>query len=261
MWLLAISIFAALKLLTWAIADKTDIPIWRQIAYLVAWPGMNAREFFESDQVVRVSPQEWLAALGKTLLGVIVIWAVLPIVSLSPIEIPGWTLLAGLALVLHCGFFHLLSCFWRSQGVRADPLMNRPLCATSVSEFWSRRWNTAYRDLTNQFVVRPLIRKIGAPSSLWLGFLVSGVIHDVVISVPAGAGYGLPTIFFLLQAAGWSLERSAIGKRIGLGRGLLGWCFTTLVLVLPAPLLFHRAFLENVLLPFCQAMTGLGARS
>ena len=54
-----------------------------------------------------------------------------------------------LVLVLHFGSFHLLSCGWRFAGVQARPLMDRPLASASVSEFWGRRWNTAFRDLTH----------------------------------------------------------------------------------------------------------------
>src|SRR3712207_8481667 len=44
----------------------------------------------------------------------------------------------------------------------------------------------------------------------------------------AGSGYGLPTIYFLIQAAGLFVERSVLGKRLGLARGLPGRAWTAL---------------------------------
>jgi alginate O-acetyltransferase complex protein AlgI len=75
------------------------------------------------------------------------------------------------------------------------------------------------------------------------------VIHDVVISLPASGGFGGPTLFFIIQAVGISLERSMIGKTPGLQRGMAGWLFTLFCLLLPAPLLFHWPFCERVVLP------------
>ena len=78
--------------------------------------------------------------------------------------------------------------------------------------------------------------------------------HEVVISFPAGGGYGGPTVFFMLQAAAIALERSALARRLGLGRGWRGWLFACAALVLPVGLLFHAPFLRNVVLPFLQAL-------
>jgi D-alanyl-lipoteichoic acid acyltransferase DltB (MBOAT superfamily) len=68
----------------------------------------------------------------------------------------GWIGMIGLLLILHFGVFHLTSCWWRSVGVEARPLMNRPQAATSLSKFWGRRWNTAFRDLIHRFLFRRL---------------------------------------------------------------------------------------------------------
>ena len=59
------------------------------------------------------------------------------------------------------------------------------------------------------------------------------VVHDLVISVPAGGGYGGPTLFFALQGVAVLVERSPLGRRVGLGRGWRGWLFTMLVLLAP----------------------------
>jgi hypothetical protein len=257
MWSLAVAIFAACKVLTWILADKRRVPIWRQLAYLAAWPGMNADQFFSSDSTGRLAPpsnREWFAATLKLAAGCAIFWSAqywLP--SSSPILL-GWAGMTGVILMLHFGSFHLLSCFWRLWGIDAQPLMNRPTHSTSVTEFWGRRWNVAFRDLTYQFLFRPLRSWLGPIGALITSFVISGVIHDLVISVPAGGGYGGPTAFFAIQPAAIVFERSSIGRGIGLGRGLLGWLFTALVLILPVRLLFHDRFVINIVEPFMRAL-------
>ncbi len=87
--------------------------------------------------------------------------------------------------------------------------------------------------------------------------MVSGLIHDLVISLPARGGYGLPTLYFLLQGAGVTAEHSRFGKRLGLGHGRRGWCFMVVVLVLPVFGLFHPWFVLRVILPFMRAIHAL----
>jgi D-alanyl-lipoteichoic acid acyltransferase DltB (MBOAT superfamily) len=169
----------------------------------------------------------------------------------------GWVGMIGVVMTLHFGTFHLLSCFWRSNGVNARPLMHSPLSSVSLGEFWGRRWNTAFRDLTHRFLFRPLTAKLGARGAVFAGFIFSGLIHDAVISAPAGGGYGGPTLFFVVQAFGMLAERSRTGRRLGLGAGRIGWLFTVLLLVGPAPLLFHPPFVVGIVVPFMQA---IGAR-
>ena len=78
--------------------------------------------------------------------------------------------------------------------------------------------------------------------------------HEIVISVPVGAGYGLPTLFFGIQASAWLFERSQHGKALGLGTGWRGWLFTMTVVVLPAYGLFHPPFVRTVIVPFMRAV-------
>jgi hypothetical protein len=259
MWTLAAAVFAGCKWLTWSRTPAPGAPAWRQAAYLVAWPGLDAKAFLDSRPIPhdrRPTPAEWVFAAVKLLLGVALTWGV---VRLIPVDAPllrGWVGMAGLVFLLHFGSFHLLSCAWRAAGVDARPLMNWPVLSEGVSEFWGRRWNTAFRDLTHRFLFRPLATRLGPRAGLAAGFLFSGVVHDLVISVPAGGGYGWPTLYFVVQGVGLLAERSRIGRRLGLGEGWRGRVFAAVVVIGPAFGLFHPPFVLNVVLPF---LTAIGA--
>ena len=180
-----------------------------------------------------------------------------PVDSSGMLYVVGWVGMIGLVMSLHFGLFHVLSCVWRGVGVDARPLMDKPLASATLSEFWGRRWNTAFRDLTHRFMFRPLNARFNAPTAVMVGFVFSGLIHDLVISLPAGGGYGGPTVYFVLQGVTILMQRTKLAKRSGLNRGWKGWAFTWAVLILPLPLLFHPPFVLNVIVPFMKAMGGL----
>jgi hypothetical protein len=259
MWLLAFAIYAGCKWFTWRRTPVEGVPWWLDAGYLLAWPGLDAEAFLRSGRTPvadRPAAREWACAALKTLLGAVVFWGIGRLIPQGYEMLRGWAGMVGIVLMLHFGSFHLLSCAWRSVGVEARPLMNVPLASVSVSEFWGKRWNTAFRDLTHRFLFRPLSARLGPRGAIVAGFVFSGLIHDLVISVPAGGGYGGPTLFFVIQAAALLGERSRLGRAAGLSHGWRGWLFTMLVLLLPAGALFHPPFIENVVVPF---MKPLGA--
>ena len=154
----------------------------------------------------------------KLLFGAALFWGGSRLVPEERELLLGWVGMVGLAFMLHFGSFHLLSCAWRAGGVDARPLMNHPLASVRVSEFWGDRWNRAFRDITHRFLFRPLVAKMGPRRSLAVGFVFSGLVHDLLISVPAGRGYGGPTLFFVIQALAVLGERSRFGQAAGLGQ-------------------------------------------
>jgi hypothetical protein len=256
MWTLAFAIYCGCKWLTWRRTPLEDVPGWRHAAYLLAWPGLDAAAFLRAHSESAPPRKEWIRGLRNLLVGVALFFGVARFVAPHNLYVAGWLGMAGVVVALHFGLFHLLSCGWRYAGVEARPLMNRPLVSVSLGEFWGRRWNTAFRDLTHRFLFRPLTRRFGVHGGIAGGFVFSGLVHELVISVPAGGGYGGPTLFFALQGVGILVERSRFGRQIGLARGARGWLFTMLVLVIPAPCLFHPPFVERIVVPF---MKSLGA--
>jgi Membrane bound O-acyl transferase family len=124
-----------------------------------------------------------------------------------------------------------------------------PRWALMLADFWGRRLNTAFHELAARFAVKPLQPALGVTGATLLVFLASGLIHELVISVPAHGGYGLPTMYFLSQGAGVTGERTQLGRRLGFGRGWRGWLFTALVTAGPAFWLFPPPFVHHVILP------------
>ena len=261
MWLMAFALFLGCKWLTLGTALERGGPAcpFRALAYLAAWPGMEAARFLSPKLAPRLSRsalrQSMVGAVFRILLGLSLLFA-LARQAADPL-LAGWIGMVGMILLLHFGIFHLLSVGWRALRVDAPPLMNAPLRATSVSEFWGKRWNAAFNDLALRLVFRPATRTLGITSATLLAFFVSGLIHELVISLPAAAGYGLPTAYFLTQGLGVLTERSSIGKRLGLRTGARGWLFTMIVVAAPAFWLFHPPFVRRVIVPFMQAIGAL----
>lgn len=258
MWTLSFAIFLGLKWVTWWEArNRVPHSAGRSLAYLVAWPGMDAESFLDARQHATARLGEWLWATAKTLLGIALIWLVARRIPRQLALLEGWVGLFGLIFLLHFGSFHLIALFWQEMGIDAHPIMSKPILSKTLSEFWGRRWNLGFRQLAYDLIFRPLHKRIGVVAASLLVFLVSGMVHDLVISLPAHGGYGLPTAYFMVQGLGVTLERSAWGRRFGLQQGLPGRLFMLVVVAVPAFWLFHPAFVLRVIVPFMHAIHAL----
>jgi alginate O-acetyltransferase complex protein AlgI len=150
-------------------------------------------------------------------------------------------LLPGLSFVVHFGLCSLLAGLWRRLGVPCESLFRAPLRSKSLAEFWGRRWNLAFSEMTAIAVYRPLSARLGRAQALLASFLLSGLLHEMAISLPVRAGFGLPFLYFALHGALVLAERAR--------PSLAGRIWTLAALVLPLPMLFHRPFLEGVAWP------------
>jgi Membrane bound O-acyl transferase family len=255
MWTIAFALFFGCKWLTWWQARTPDAAPWRNVAYFFGWVGMDAPEFFnERRRAIKPRGGAWLAALLKIAFGAGLLWLLVPAIPASQTLLKGWVGMTGVVFILHFGLFELMALTWRTVGIAVTPLMNAPIKSRSLAEFWGRRWNTAFNRVAHDLVFRPLRRRVGAATATMLAFLASGLLHDLILSVPARAGYGLPTAYFMLQGAGLLFERSPAGRRLGLGRGRRGRIFTIMVTTLPAFWLFNPSFVRNVILPMLYAI-------
>ena len=253
---MALAIYFAAKWLTWCQGRDRSRPLNRRdLGYLLAWPGMDAATFLDSSfrpAPLRLRTWAWVAA--KIALGALLIWIVAPRMGADHPFLVGWVGFLGLLMLVHFGVFHLLTLCWQSAGVPAAPIMRAPLAAVSVSAFWGGRWNLAFRDLSHRCIFRPCRKALGPAGGMVAAFAVSGLIHELVISLPARSGFGLPTAYFVFQGLAVLAERSPIGIRLGLRRALRGRLFALFVVIAPAITLFHPPFMGRVVVPLLGAI-------
>lgn len=253
MWAMAFGMGFGLKWLTWrdAICHGACPSARKAFIWFIVWPGLDGRAFLASDASAKPPGlRELLWAAAMITVGALLIWVVFPLLFAKSVMLAAWAGMIGIAPLLHFGVIRLISILCRSLGVNAAPIMNAPLHATSLAEFWSARWNTAFSIPARRFVLMPLTRCLGLPLAGFIVFLLSGLLHEFVISLPARAGFGLPTLYFLVQAAGVAIERSYVGRRWRLSQGMKGWCFMAFFTVGPLYWLFHPVFMERVIVPF-----------
>lgn len=237
MWVLAGGLFIAGKV---AVLRGANLLGWRRLAFVFAWIGMDPQPFADRPKTQVEVKLRWSDAFINMGLGAVLVWGVArhfthPVVA-------GWVGMVGLIFMLHFGIFGLLAVLWNRAGVNVVPIMRCPVRATSLAEFWGRRWNLAFRDVAHRVFFKPVAKHWGNTAALWGAFAMSGLAHELVISVPAGGGFGMPTLYFLIQALGMTLERRGVTQA--------SWLRTHAFTALPACILFHPPFVERVMVPF-----------
>ena len=232
---------------------------WRWLCFAALWPGMRPAIFAKAGGGRQ--PGAWALIGAGCVRGCIglalafLAWLVWhhgrpPLSDAAACVLATVLLLAGVSLTVHFGVFNIVAGMWRLAGVDARPLFRAPLAARSLADFWSRRWNLAFSEMTALGIYRPLSGSLGRRGATVAAFLASGVLHELAISVPVLAGFGLPLVYFLLHGSLVSIERDL--ERRGRGPNTWGgWAHLWVLgwLAVPAPILFHPPFLRGVVWP------------
>src|SRR5215213_6003645 len=111
MWAVAIAIYFATKLAMWW-PHRRGVSLWRQVAFLLTTPGMDAKSFLHGDPPSPPALHEWLAAGLKAIVGFAFVWFVARLFWPERPMVAAWIGMVGLALLLHFGVFHLISLAW-----------------------------------------------------------------------------------------------------------------------------------------------------
>ena len=228
------------------------LSIGRWLGFAALWPGMRPGPFARRGEAALAGAGQLLAGgASRILLGLgLVVLARMAWVLTSSRLLATPPLLVGLSLIVHFGAFDIFAAAWRWCGVDCQRLFRSPLRSTNLREFWGRRWNLAFSEMTAIAVYQPLVRIAGRGPALAASFVGSGLLHELAISVPVRAGYGMPMAYFMLHGllmmseARLAKANRPIDRVPWIGRvWTFGW------LLVPLPILFHRPFLAGVVWP------------
>ena len=259
MFALISTAFTGMKVITTTVAyrNKSSIPTFVQwLAFVFTWAGMRA-EIFEhlGSKPLPGAKVMILNGLTKLVYGLLLIVASHKLVVIEMNTTIQYILITSLlliafSLILHFGVLSISAGIWRYFGVDAYYLFREPLKATTLNEFWSKRWNIAFSEMTSIAVFRPLKQRINTPVALLTAFIFSGLLHELAISVPVNSGYGLPMTYFVIQGLAVSLEKILIQRKmLNVKNVVLCKIWLLFWLVVPLPLLFHKPFVTEIIWP------------
>ena len=256
---LIVTTFTCMKVIA-AANDYKDKPLgltfiqWS--AFAIGWMGMRAQPFEKLGSAPL--PNAWPMikfGISRFIAGLVLIVTAhqVALLHLGPalnyITVTA-LLLIGFSLILHFGLLSISAGIWRLSGVNTYYLFKSPAKATSLTEFWSKRWNIAFSEMTSIAIFRPLINKTGAAIALMLSFGFSGLLHEVALSVPVNSGYGLPTLYFIIQGGLVLFEKAMTSHKIMfLKNKVIAHIWTLFWVIVPMPLLFHTQFIKQVVWP------------
>ena len=209
--------------------------------FLLAWPGVIPDYFGERGPAQMIDSGRFLAAWARMAIGAAGIVTLAVCAPRLPETVLGLAGIAALLVTIHLGICDLLPWLLRWAGYRVPLLFDRPWAAVSLAGFWGRRWNLAFADMNQRMFLRTAYRHFGKGGSRFALFALSGALHELGLSFPAGGGWGMPLGYFLLQGALVEVEERF---------RIAGRAWVALCVLAPAPWLFHEPFRRALIVPF-----------
>lgn len=214
-------------------AGEQRLPLLRYGAFSLLWFGMDPASFRN-----RRNGLSWKddVKLGLILMGVGTLGAWL-------VRTLDWhhvfIMFLPMSLGFHFGALRVLKGCLRAAGFPVRTLFPNVLETQGISDFWSKRWNVGYSQMMQRLVGRPVEAMAGSNAGVLAVFLVSGLLHELAITLPVRSGHGLPTSYFMLHGILILIEKKW-GRALGKIPALLA-------VVLPIGLLFPPAFQNEVI--------------
>lgn len=113
------------------------------------------------------------------------------------------------------------------MGLEIEPQFNEPYLATSLQDFWGRRWNLMVSSILRPTVYKPVQRIFNSQLlAVFATFLVSGLMHELIFYYLTRVSPTWEvTCFFVLHGICTAVEvavKKAVGERWRLHRAVSG---------------------------------------
>ncbi|CAN6200944.1 unnamed protein product [Urochloa humidicola] len=122
-------------------------------------------------------------------------------------------------VAIYCILDSLLPCLAAAGraalgGVEMEPQFDKPYLSSSLTDFWGRRWNLMASAVLRPAVYDPVRARHGGAAGVLASFLVSGLMHEVVVwYLTFRPPTGHVTAFFALHGACVCAERWWCARR------------------------------------------------
>ena len=230
----------SLVYLEWAARGK-GLGWGRHLSFAFLWFGMDPRAFMKRRPAV-----EWRSHL-RIGLACIVAGTVGALVVRNSGGTNLLLVFIPMSIGFHYGALRVLTAGWRAAGTPVRILFRNPLASTGLADFWAARWNLGYSHMMARTVLRPCEAVLGTRGATLAVFLTSGILHEIAITLPVAAGYGLPTLYFLLQGMAVEIERRVIPSS-------LKRLWAALCVVAPIGFLFPPEFRDEIIMRCLQGL-------
>ncbi len=232
---LGLLVFIKVAALLWQLSDGLKIGSKLGLAaFLLTWPGTQYDGFEKrAAQPPRHTGRLFLESWLQMLAGVAGL-SLAAYFGRGESTVWNYVALVSILFIIHMGLIEVMADGLRLVGFNPKSLFDRPVLANSLRDFWSERWNRAFVDMNKIFLLEPLRGRVPGVALLLGIFLVSGVLHEVAISFPAGGPWGWPLLYFAFQGIGVVSERFIKWPR----PLVIAW------ILMPLPILFPPQFVD-----------------
>lgn len=258
MLILILLLFLGMKAvsLVYRYPGKGKLGFFQWIVFALGWPGMDPLPFEQLGKHKQISIERSYLRSGLLSLvaGLVLLYSLARLLHNQALPEYWLCLLSFIPFIMifHIGIGNIGVSLWAVLGIAVTPLMDAPWKAEQLGTFWGKRWNIAFIQMTRITLFVPFARRQKGTWALLLSFLISGIFHEVALTLPVDGGYGLPLLYFTIQALLVLAERKFIHLWPPFARRL--WTYTCLLI--PFPLLLPPAFLSKMILPLLNVLTG-----
>jgi len=230
-------IFLVMKITSWSLLTHKQRP--KLLPFLFTTPLLSARAYAQT----RFHKAPLLLTIFKFLLSLFFLFCVIFVAKnfLQPLNYAKMILICPMIYLFTevLGSLGQLLFYPASRGI--PPIHRHPLQASSLGDFWGRRWNFWVRDWLVD--ISKSSRK-NLAKKLLLTFFVSGIFHELLANFPhflysRELTFGNMTLYFIVQALGLWIEKKWLSELPMFFKRVYLW----VVVILPAPLFINRPLL------------------